>query len=622
MKTPYYKGVPKELNANLIWRAEVLERAAHDGQYAATIRQMCSEDILFYINVMCWIKEPRDTKMPLQPFITYDFQDDAILEFCDGIEQGFSIAWAKSRTMGASWMAVTVFEWFWHFRNNLDFGMVSRKEELVDAIGDPKSLFGKIDCLHQNQPKWLKPNIKRRHRHLTNLDTNSTITGETTTGNIYRGGRLTALIVDEFAAFDVADSFKTLESVYDVSDCKLYNSTAQGANNAFYKIIHESAVVKRYLHFSQHPIYSKGLYTTENGKVKLLDNNFKGTVKAIRIDWEGIKEFKFPEEYPFILDGKTRSPWYDNKEAETGSKKLMAQEVDINFFGSDWQFFDPEFINKLKAEYCIPPIEEGRINIEGIEDNDIKPGDFQRSEGGPLNLWFDIEKNNGRDYIRGREFGVGADVSAGTGASNSCAVVVDKQTGKKVALWKDPNTYPKNFAEICVALCKWFNNAKLVWDASGSIGQTFSKRIASLEYPHLYYHKDETNPGKRVSDKPGYFLNPSARGDLLRDYRSALSTREFINVSASGMDEALQFIEEPGGQAVHSAAKNSQDPSGAREGHGDECIADALASMLRSISIRRRDEKEENIELNPYCLAARLAEWEREQEEALQLEYW
>ena len=33
----------------------------------------------------------------------------------------------------------------------------------------------------------------------------------------------------------------------------------------------------------------------------------------------------------------------------------------------------------------------------------------------------------------------------------------------------------------------------------------------------------------------------------------------------------------------HSAAANSQDPIGAREAHGDEVIADALASRLMSL---------------------------------------
>ena len=85
METPYYKGVPKDPEVNLRWRAQVLERAGNDEQYAATLKQMCADDILFYINVFCWIHEPRDLKDPIKPFITYEYQDDAILEECDAI---------------------------------------------------------------------------------------------------------------------------------------------------------------------------------------------------------------------------------------------------------------------------------------------------------------------------------------------------------------------------------------------------------------------------------------------------------------------------------------------------------------------------------------------------------
>jgi hypothetical protein len=45
------------------------------------------------------------------------------------------------------------------------------------------------------------------------------------------------------------------------------------------------------------------------------------------------------------------------------------------------------------------------------------------------------------------------------------------------------------------------------------------------------------------------------------------------------MVECLQFIRKPDGSIEHSAAANSQDPSGARTAHGDEVVADALACL-------------------------------------------
>lgn len=613
---PYYGGVPKDIEANLKWRREVIKKAGEDTKYAASCREMCAEDILFYINVFCWTKDPRDQNSPVKPFVTYDYQDDAIVELCDAVETGYSLAWPKTRGMGASWMAITVFQWFWRFWGNLEFGMVSRKEDLVDERRNVSSLFGKIDFIHDHQPSWLVPAMKRNQGIFVNLENDSTIVGETTTENMFRSGRLTACFVDEFGAFKTQDSFQVLDSLFSVTPCTLYCSTPKGIGNGFHKLVHETAVKKRYMHFSEHPEYSKGLYTTdEKGNVELL-NDFEGKVKIRRIDWEGFKEFQFPDEYPFILDGKQRSPWYDDKEAEVGSKQTMAQEVNINFLGSEWQFFDPEFINKLKSEYCMEPNLRGKIKYSGIES---RFDGFKEIPEGPVSLWFNLSPRSGaKEFISDNKYGVGADVSAGTGASNSVATVVDLKTGKKVALWKDPNTYPEDFADICVAICRWFNDAKLIWDASGPTGQTFSNHIIDVGYSNLYYKQEKTKINKNMRSKPGYFLNPKDRATLLSEYRSSLSKREFINVSFTGMDEALQFIQKPGGKAIHSLADKSQDPSGAREAHGDECIADALSAKLLKITRERENDEPQSIPEN--CMAKKLERWEQEKEE--ELEYW
>ena len=122
---PYYRGVPKGLKENLQCREDIINRAATDEVFAAAVRKMCSEDILFYINVMCWTYNPKDNAdCPKIPFITYEYQDEAILKLLTAIHEGYDVAWPKSRTMGASWMAITVFEWLWHFKHDLSLLVV------------------------------------------------------------------------------------------------------------------------------------------------------------------------------------------------------------------------------------------------------------------------------------------------------------------------------------------------------------------------------------------------------------------------------------------------------------------------------------------------------------------
>ena len=73
----YYKDVPKDFEANLGFRKEILELTASDDRAREELWIACSRDLLFYINVFCWTYDPRKSKGVL-PFITYGFQDESI----------------------------------------------------------------------------------------------------------------------------------------------------------------------------------------------------------------------------------------------------------------------------------------------------------------------------------------------------------------------------------------------------------------------------------------------------------------------------------------------------------------------------------------------------------------
>ena len=129
---PYYDKIPKDLVANAKWRKRILMDAKEEPEFAAALKQMCADDCLFYINGFCYTYDPRDQRMPNKPFITYkEFQDEAIASAIDAIDNGVDVAWPKSRTMGASWIGLTAFEWYWHFRDLLSFLLISRNENYV-----------------------------------------------------------------------------------------------------------------------------------------------------------------------------------------------------------------------------------------------------------------------------------------------------------------------------------------------------------------------------------------------------------------------------------------------------------------------------------------------------------
>jgi hypothetical protein len=616
MHCPHYSMVPKDFEANLRFRQKVLRSAAEDPAVAREYRQMCAEDLMFYVNTFCWTYDPRQAKHPILPFITYGFQDTGMLGMADCVAQGEDFTAPKSRCMGASWMGLTVFEWYWHFQNDLSFLLISRNEKYVDESGNPKALFWKIDFLHKYQPRWLLPTGRwlldkdpgRRLLHLENADTNSVIDGESTTGDAGRGDRRTAMFIDEHAAFEVNDGFKVLRASRDTANCRGFNSTPQGAANAFYEVCHKTAARQIRMHWSEHPVYNQGLYRCDaSGEVELLDD-FRGEVTVFRkgVTAEESKAVKFPEEYPFVRNtkpGKLRSPWYDNQCARCVTDMEIAQELDIDFLGSDYQFFDPDTINLLLAKWVRLPCWVGKIHMNPMT------GELDRLEedfDGPLWMWIPLGHKN--RVAPDRKFVVAGDVSAGTGASNSVLTIADEKTGQKVGVYRRPDIRPEPFADVAIELCKWFNNAFLIWDASGPTGKTFTMRVKHRGYGNVYFPTYEKKIGRKLKDEPGYYLNPEARTFVLERYRQALGDQTFENPSELGLKECLQFIVQPGGMAEHSSSANSQDPSGARAAHGDETIADALANhgLKERIPAIKKTEPEQPVN----CLA-----WRRQQRE-------
>lgn len=610
----YEEYVPKDHHANAGYRIDMLSMAGTDSRAAAQMKVLCAEDPLFYINTFCTTYSPKDSMIgyPITPFVTYEFQDEAILNLVECIGIGQDVAMPKSREMGASWIGLTVLEWCWHFKDWLSFLMVSRKEDLVDKKGVPGSLFWKIDFLHRYQPRWLLPTNRwlqgkdpnRRALHLANADNDSVIDGESTTENVGVGDRRTALFIDEFGAFETDAGYSVLRGTRDVTNCRIFNSTPRG-QNAFYDVVEKTAARIVRMHWSSHPLKNRGLYKADVNGVDKKDD-YSSMVNVFTIGQPKPKSVQFPDDYPFVKDGRLRSPWYDAECKRCASLQEIAQELDINFQGSEYQFFDAESIKLLKKEHCRLPLLVGDLEYD---PSTLEPRRFYEHEHGKMSLWIDLR--DGRP-AKDRKFVIGSDVSAGTGASNSVSCVVDRETGEKVGVLRDPNLLPNSFALTAIALGKWFNKAYMVWDRSGPTGEVFTQVVVSHGYGNIYFRRNEKKIGRPVMDEPGYFLNPQAKVACLENYRDALSTSRYINRSVTGMDECLQFVRRQDGSVVHSAAAKNKDPSGARTAHGDEVVADALACLGM---IERQEEK---VPEGPAAPTGSLA-WRRKRKELAEM---
>ncbi len=571
--TPFNVHVPKEIEANLRWRRAVHKRVREDPDYASVIIDACSRDPLFFLNGFGWTFDTRVEPFCKIPFLLYPFQESAIIDLIRAFNS-HDILIEKTRDMGASWICLSSVYWAWRFRKDSMFLLVSRDETYVDKTGNPKTLFWKFDYLQDNLPEWLKPKGFKRslHRHLLhikNSENGSVVDGESTTDKVARGDRRTAIILDEFAAVERGES--VLSSTMSATNCRIFNSTPLGKANAFYDM-RQTTIKKIRLHWSVHPLKNVGLYTTDkNGSLKILDRD------------------GYPEGYVPLLDGSIRSPWYDKECRRSPIKRLIAQELDIDYGGSGGQFFDASAVQGTIRKYARQPSLIGDLDYDSVT---AEPLDFRESPLGRLELWCQLDKDG--NPPRDHRYGIGNDISAGTGASNSCAAIWDLTTKEKVGQYVNPNVRPEDFAAQVVALARWFSfvpdvilgdieitvrkpvGAFLVWESNGP-GRQFGSRIIEFGYLNVYLRQRDEALSKKITDVPGWASTSKGKEQLLSFYRAVIEKGECVNRSKEALEETLEYVFGPDGIPMHARSENKSDPSSARANHGDRVMADALA---------------------------------------------
>lgn len=527
IRDEYYARVPKDRAGNIAFRRKMLKAGAGDPAVADALRKASARSLLFFVNTFVWTHDPR-LRVSSLPFVTWDYQDDALPRIEKSIDEGGELSILKTRDMGASWMVLVAYYHRWNFRSNTSFLCLSRKEDLVDKPGSPASLFWKLDFIHSRLPGWMRSKLTRTSMRFQNDSNGSVIEGESTNENCARAGRYSSILWDEVSSTGNT-GHAILSSMSQSANSRIYVSTPQGCGNAFYDLCHNPHIPRLDLHWTLHPGKSAGLYRD--------------------------------------TAGNPRSPWYD-QQCKVLSPMTVAQEIDMNFAGSDSQFFEPEVLQKIAA-HVREPFATGLV----LDDEAGHEHGFQHRQNGPLKLWTTINEDG--KPPSDAKYAVGADIAMGTGASNSTATVVHCGSGEKVAELVSPTMRPDDFADAVVALCRWFHGAYLIWEATGP-GRAFGDRVVKLRYWNIYYHRDERKLNKKPTDVPGWFSSTERKLSLLSDLRTALHTEAFIQRSGDALSEARMYVYTPSGIA-NGRAVYQRDPSGAKANHGDRVMADALA---------------------------------------------
>ena len=175
----------------------------------------------------------------------------------------------KSRDAGVSWLTVAFAAWMMLFKHGTVVGFGSRKEEYVDKIGDPKSLFWKVREFINLLPMEFQPEGWDSQKHapfmkIQNPENGAFITGEAG-DNIGRGNRTSIYFVDEAAFLERPEAADAALS--QTSNCRIYVSTPNGAGNPFYRKAHDGRTKKFIFDWRDDPRKDDDWY--EDQKLKL-----------------------------------------------------------------------------------------------------------------------------------------------------------------------------------------------------------------------------------------------------------------------------------------------------------------------------------------------------------------
>lgn len=410
------------------------------------------------------------------------------------------------------------------------------------------------------------------------------------------GGRRKWFLMDELSKFPVGKDSKAVTATQAVTNCRAFVATPNGMENEYYRLMAdpESDLVKITLHWTQNESRNRGMYRIVDGLPQAVDPENNPLLPEYDPPTKEIQDrFLKLKRKGYTLEGKVRSPWYDKECLRPGANpQRIAQEYDLDFGGSVSRVYGEEFQQKARG-MCRPPNVRGKF----VFNSETLRGKFSEDKTGDVLLW----TNLGVDRIPvKRQYALGADISWGTGSAftnNSVVQVIDLVEMRQVCEFATTTMRPAQFADLCIAMAKWFHRGFLAWEIGGPGGE-FTKRVLERGYENIYYRTvDETSTvgrhkkTKRVGWSP---QKEEVRSGMFEGLLMGVLSDELQIHSHSLVEETGQYVYE-GGKIIHSASQRSDDGADKGKSHGDRVVAMGVAyvAALDPLSNRPTDVKGE-----------------------------
>ncbi len=231
---------PPDYVAELMERQRRVRKLRADPVLRLGLKERYRGDPASWIRHWAVTYDPRkaNTDAPTtMPFVPFPRQDDLTEFLLDCIRGGQNGLAEKARDMGATWICCAFSVWLWLYWDGAAVGWGSRKEQLVDKIGDPDSIFEKMRIIIRNLPSFMlpagfSPADDMPFMKIINRKTGASITGEAG-DNIGRGGRKLIYFKDESAHYERPEKIEA--ALADNTNVQIDISSVNGPGNVFHR---------------------------------------------------------------------------------------------------------------------------------------------------------------------------------------------------------------------------------------------------------------------------------------------------------------------------------------------------------------------------------------------------
>ncbi len=271
------------------WRAERLKWIRENPERLPAIKEYYRLNIAQFITDWGVTYDPRNLEIDLPaliPFILFPKQEEWIDDFLWCWKNRKPFLTEKTRDTGLSWLSIATACSICLFNDGIVAGFGSRKEEYVDKIGAPKSLFYKARMFLQYLPVEFRGgfDLKKNapHMRISIPNTGSIITGESGDG-IGRGDRTSFYFVDESAFLERPQLVEA--SLSATTNCRVDISTPNGSDNPFAIKANSGKIKKCTVHWRDDPRKDQEWYDKQREELDPVT-----VAQEIDIDYNASKE--------------------------------------------------------------------------------------------------------------------------------------------------------------------------------------------------------------------------------------------------------------------------------------------------------------------------------------------